>query len=112
MEVRCDDVKDEGRSTLCSITSFLQTLSKYPSHIFLKRSLISCSTSSSSSFMRDGNSASLFSSPVIADDNVPGSEEVGICLVEGGVRPRNGREYDFKNVDRSGREDKVGSFES
>lgn len=99
------------KHTLCSITSFLATLSKYPSHIFLNRSLISCSTSSSSSLDTGGN-ASFSASLVVVDDNVPGSDDVGICFVEGGVNPRYGREYDLRNVDKRGRDERVGSLES
>jgi len=49
---------------------------------------------------------------VVADDRVPGSDDVGICFVEGGVKPRYGREYDLRNVDRRGSDERVGSFES
>jgi hypothetical protein len=72
--------------TLCSMTSFLQTLSKYPSHMRLNRSRISCSTSSCSSFDREGKEPS--ASRSVAEDKVPGSEEVGICFEEGGISPR------------------------
>jgi hypothetical protein len=99
------------KQTLCSITSFLATLSKYPSHILLNRSLMSCSTSSSSSFDKDGN-APFSASLVVVDDKVPGSDDVGICFVEGDVKPRYGREYDLRNVDRRGSDERVGSFES
>jgi hypothetical protein len=72
---------------------------------------MSCSTSSSSSFDKDGN-APFSTSLVVADDKVPGSDDVGICFVEGGVKPRYGREYDLRNVDRRGSDERVGSFES
>lgn len=49
----------------------------------------------------------------MADDNVPGSEEADICLVAAGsVMPRYGREYDLRNVDRRGNDDKLGSLDS
>ena len=80
------------KRTLCSITSFLETFSKYPSHIFLNRSRISFSTSSSSSFDVVGNAP--LASFVVSSDKFPGSAEAETCLEVacGGTIPRNGRE--------------------
>lgn len=97
--------------TLCSITNFLETLSKYPSHILRKRSRISGSTNSSPS-------SKLWITPDVSplateSDSVPGSEVADTCLLEaGGTIPRYGRLYDFKNVVSRGNEDRVGSLES
>ena len=76
--------------TLCSITSFLETLSKYPSHIFLNLSLISFSTSSSLSFVSVGNaSLACAASSLAVPESVPGSEVAEICFEDvGGTMPR------------------------
>ena len=54
-----------------------------------------------------------FASFVVSSDRVPGSEVADICLEEGGgTRPRYGRAYDLRKVDRRGSDESVGSFES
>lgn len=82
--------------TLCSITSFLHTLSKYPSHIFLNLSRISFSTSSSDSWVKDGKDplvAVALADLVASSESVPGSEAAEICFAGvGGTIPRYGRE--------------------
>ncbi len=81
--------------TSCSMTSFLETLSKYPSHIFLNRSRISFSTNSSSSLERAGKAPfTPLASLVASFDRFPGSVAVDNCLeVEaGGTIPKYGRE--------------------
>ena len=54
--------------TLCSLTNFLDTLWKYPSHIFLNRSLMSFSTSSLASGITISGSlvSRSFASPLVA----------------------------------------------
>ena len=77
--------------TVCSLTSFFATFSKYPSHILLNLSLTSFSTSSSSSLVSAGNDpfAFAFASYVAVDESVPSSDDAEICLeVVGGVIPR------------------------
>lgn len=48
----------------------------------------------------------------VSPDKEPFSDEAETCLVAGGVRPRNGRAYDFRKVVRRGSEDRDESFES
>lgn len=50
---------------------------------------------------------------VASSDNVPFSVMEATCLVfVGGVIPRYGKEYDFRKVESSGRDDNVGSLDS
>ena len=78
--------------TLCSITSFLHTLSKYPSHIFLNLSRMSFSTSSSDSCVSVGKAPLVvlpFADLVASSDRVPDAEPAEICFVcVGGAIPR------------------------
>ncbi len=61
-----------------------------------------------------GNPPSLVAAAAASSDSVPGSEEAETCfdVDEGGAIPKYGREYDFRNIESSGREDNVGSLES
>ena len=108
-----DAVRTSYLPTLCSISSFFDTLSKYPSHIFLKRARISFSTSSSFSvsFPRRGK-AWAFSCVVGARD--PGStpSEIWDFVEVTGAIPRYGLAYVFKNVESRGKDDNDGSLES
>ena len=99
--------------TLCSMTSFFDTFSKYPSHIFLNLSHISFSTSSSSSASAPSCGKAFSSALLASKDSVPCSVEVDICLeAAGGTSLRNGRAYDLRNVVRSGREEREGSLDN
>lgn len=94
--------------------SFLETLSKYPSHIRLNLSRISFSTSSSASLKTGGCDGNWVDFSCSAEDSVPGSAEEDICLLEpvGGVMPKNGLEKYFKNVVKRGNENKLESFDN
>src|SRR6266436_8099747 len=79
-----------GADTLCSRTSFFATFSKYPSHIFLNRSRMSFSTSSSSApTPSSGNVVSAVL--LVPKASMPGSVLADICLeAAGDARPRKG----------------------
>jgi hypothetical protein len=104
--------KNSCAHTLCSRTSFFATFSKYPSHIFLKRSRISFSTSSSSaSNPSGGNAVSAVS--LVSKASLPGSVVADICFEgAGGARPRKGCAYDLRKVVRRGKDDSEGSLDN
>ena len=76
---------------------------------------MSFSTNCSASFCRDGkpfNDVDIASS-ACEDDKEPGSEALEICFEAGDEpMPRKGREYDLRNEDKSGRDERLGSLES
>jgi hypothetical protein len=99
--------------TLCSMMSFFATFSKYPSHIFLNRSRIffSMSSSSSVSTLSGGNAVS--GASLISKASKLDSVVVDICFeLAGGTTPRKGSAYDLRNVVRRGKDDREGSLDN
>jgi hypothetical protein len=99
--------------TLCSITSFFATFSKYPSHIFLNRSRISFSTSSSCSVSAPSGGNDVSAPSFVLEEWRLDSVLAGICFeVAGGMTPRKRRAYDLRKVVRRGKDDREGSLDN
>jgi hypothetical protein len=94
-----------GWLTLCSLTSFLRTLSKHPSHMRPKRACKHFSTSSSSLFDSSRNEP-LGSARGCDDDRVHGYRDVEICRWWDGSKV--GQVYDLRKVDNGGNEESMG----
>jgi hypothetical protein len=99
--------------TLCSITSFFATFSKYPSHILLNRSRISFSISSSCSVSAPSGGNAVSAASLVLEESRLESVLAGICFeVAGGMTPRKSRAYGLRKVVRRGKDDREGSLDS
>lgn len=96
--------------TTWSFTRIFDTLSKYPSHIFLNRSRISFSMSSSSSLTTTFTDVAFCWASAEIELSPFAVVTWPVTAVE--LIPRYGRLYDLRNVVRRGRDDNEGSCES